>query len=438
MRTSSRRRSLFALVLTAAGAGAIVSPAKATQYDVVSLQEGVVAYGVDHGTVVGIGNDGGSRTAAVWDASHHGATFLPFGEAAYGISGSQIVGQSYAGANGHASIWGPSGQVDLNPLNGAPSAALTTDGTYQGGYVDFDGTDAALWNGTAGSFVNLSNPNWFNSAVASMWDGVQVGYGTTIGPHALLWHGTASSQVVLAGDSEALGISRGQIVGWITLNGQRHAAVWTGQTPASLVDFGTTLHNTQLNGTNGAQQVGYVTDSQQLPPLGPPIDTHPAVWTGTKDSMQYLPLPAGYTNGQAYAIDQDGNIVGGAFPGGATSLSVAVLWVPHRLPGDANFDGKVDFSDLLTIAHNYGKSSTELGWVDGDFNADGSVGFDDLVILARHYGSTAPATSQLAEIDPSFRTDVERAFESVPEPAALTTLLIPAWFVRRRRRPAPP
>jgi len=66
---------------------------------------------------------------------------------------------------------------------------------------------------------------------------------------------------------------------------------------------------------------------------------------------------------------------------------------PNRVAfvGDANGDGRVDFSDLVLLAQHYGTTSGAT-WSDGDFNADGGVGFDDLVGLAQHYGlSAAPA-----------------------------------------------
>lgn len=102
------------------------------------------------------------------------------------------------------------------------------------------------------------------------------------------------------------------------------------------------------------------------------------------------------------------------------------------LPGDANRDGKVDFTDLVILARNYNKTSAV--WGDGDFDADGKVDFGDLVILARHYGQTVGGAA-LASFDPSFQADVERAFATVPEPSsgALITLLSVA-IVRRRRR----
>lgn len=54
------------------------------------------------------------------------------------------------------------------------------------------------------------------------------------------------------------------------------------------------------------------------------------------------------------------------------------------LPGDANHDGSVDFSDLLLINDNFG--AKDAAWEDGDFDGDGVVAFSDFVILQAHFG----------------------------------------------------
>jgi fibronectin type 3 domain-containing protein len=67
----------------------------------------------------------------------------------------------------------------------------------------------------------------------------------------------------------------------------------------------------------------------------------------------------------------------------------------QRIAGDANGDGKVDFSDLLIVAQNYGmKSGATVA--NGDFNGDGTIGFQDLLILAQNYGKGVSAL--LAEL----------------------------------------
>lgn len=103
------------------------------------------------------------------------------------------------------------------------------------------------------------------------------------------------------------------------------------------------------------------------------------------------------------------------------------------LNGDTNFDGKVDFSDLVALAANYGKSGDGVKWSTGDFNLDGKVDFSDLVMLAADYGQTAPSVSQLAVFSPAFAHDAQAAFASVPEPAAVPLLLIGGVLLARRR-----
>ena len=78
------------------------------------------------------------------------------------------------------------------------------------------------------------------------------------------------------------------------------------------------------------------------------------------------------------------------------------------LPGDANVDGRVDFTDLVALAQNYGSDfvanpTTDSWWTHGDFTYDGKVDFNDLVLLAQHYGnSITPAPADLPE---PFATD---------------------------------
>ena len=117
------------------------------------------------------------------------------------------------------------------------------------------------------------------------------------------------------------------------------------------------------------------------------------VWTGSNpNGTRNSPLGVGTGATQGYSTDAtashwiyDGY---GEVNGDFYAISAPITVAPHRLPGDANFDGIVDFSDLLTVAQHYGQPG---GWVDGDFDMDGAVGFDDLLILAQHYGQSQPA-----------------------------------------------
>jgi hypothetical protein len=91
-------------------------------------------------------------------------------------------------------------------------------------------------------------------------------------------------------------------------------------------------------------------------------------------------------------------------------------------PGDTNFDGAVDFTDLVTLAQNYGQPAGQW-WATGDFNFDGAVTFDDLVPLAQNYGQPA-----------SFAADWARAQSLVPEPASMLSLLVVMTGTTRIRR----
>ena len=84
-------------------------------------------------------------------------------------------------------------------------------------------------------------------------------------------------------------------------------------------------------------------------------------------------------------------------------------------PGDADLDGSVQFSDLVTLARHFGMEGGN--WLDGDFNGDGKVTFADLVILAAHYGSSTPIGIPVT---------------TVPEPATVMLLISLVSLPRRR------
>lgn len=112
---------------------------------------------------------------------------------------------------------------------------------------------------------------------------------------------------------------------------------------------------------------------------------------------------------------------------GTTAQTTQATTLTHAMetarPGDVNFDGYVNFDDLLTLAQNYGSSSGRW-WGDGDFSFDGDVDFDDLLQLAQHYGAGSIVTT-------SFENDWTLARSIAPEPLAAGMLVIPV--VRRRR-----
>lgn len=134
------------------------------------------------------------------------------------------------------------------------------------------------------------------------------------------------------------------------------------------------------------------------------------------------------TRGDQVAVYFADNPIGADFYDVTLTFSGSPLAAP--LPGDANCDGKVDFTDLVTMARHY--RMTGATWTEGDFDLDGKVDFADLVLLARNYGQTLTG-SQLGQLDPAFRADVEKAFAEVPEPACLPLVSLAVAVLARRR-----
>ena len=394
----------------------------------------------------------------------------PAGQKIAGIAGAargQVVGSTETSPNNHALLWnGSPGAIDLGQGNG-----FATDGIQQ---VGWDGSSARLWTGTAGSGVQLSLSESVAAGVgggeqvgtdmtnALLWHGTpdsliklsgndSQGLGTdgvhqvgTMGfrnPHAMLWSGTAASAVDLhprqfqnIAASAAVAVRGSQQVGYTTSAGLaaiRHAVLWNG-TASSAVDLNPSgWAGSSATATNATQQVGNAFVSNTSP-------LHAAAWSGTPESsvdLQSL-LPASYVWSDAYSIDPAGDMFGAVndavTAGGPSGRYYAVEWLTHPVvPGDVNLDGKVDFSDLVALARNYGQAG---GWLQGDFDNDGTVGFDDLTILARNYGQALTA-AQLGWLDPSLRSEVDRAFAEVPEPRCFSVLSLGTGiFLRRCRR----
>lgn len=106
-------------------------------------------------------------------------------------------------------------------------------------------------------------------------------------------------------------------------------------------------------------------------------------------------LSSGYAGG---AWNGPGIVTGAADPrhglgfadstdGALPALGANTILIQRALYGDATLAGHVNFTDLVLVARNFGR--THANWDQGDFNYDGAVGFDDLVALARNYGAVA-------------------------------------------------
>jgi hypothetical protein len=95
------------------------------------------------------------------------------------------------------------------------------------------------------------------------------------------------------------------------------------------------------------------------------------------------------------------------------------------LPGDANYDGKVDIMDLLALAQHY--NSTGANWTTGDFNFDGAVNGADLAMLAGNWQTNASLSLNAA------LSALGLPQSEVPEPGVVGVSLLAYCAVRRRR-----
>jgi len=66
--------------------------------------------------------------------------------------------------------------------------------------------------------------------------------------------------------------------------------------------------------------------------------------------------------------------------------------IPALVPGDANYDGRVDDADSTLLARSWGL--TEATWTMGDFDRDGVVGPKDAAILAANWGHVRGSASE--------------------------------------------
>ena len=143
--------------------------------------------------------------------------------------------------------------------------------------------------------------------------------------------------------------------------------------------------------------------------------------SGTLASVTFdtTPAPAGI-----YPLrlgnTRNGDTDFGGTPANITNGNLIVLY-----PGDANMNGMVDFSDLLSLAQHYGTTSGN-SFATGDFNYDGSVNFNDLLLLAQNYGKSL-------NLNPPPPTSPAFGAAAVPEPGALTVLILAPLLLSRRR-----
>ena len=84
--------------------------------------------------------------------------------------------------------------------------------------------------------------------------------------------------------------------------------------------------------------------------------------------------------------------------------------------GDANLDAKVDLTDFVILRNHFNQSGN---WLAGDFTGDGRVDLADFVVLRNNFGSGGG--------------NLMGGLPSIPEPGAVSLLLLGGLALRRRR-----
>src|SRR5262249_32453332 len=151
----------------------------------------------------------------------------------HGMSSGELVGTvfDYTPPNTsgeHAALWHGSAEsfIALQPASATQSAALATDGAHQYGWADFPTQrSAAMRSGSAESGVTLDPGSVAGgSEVLSAARGWEAGNITPAGAggitHAAVWAGTAASfrDINPPGSvwSDALGVCESAAVGWVS------------------------------------------------------------------------------------------------------------------------------------------------------------------------------------------------------------------------------
>lgn len=99
-------------------------------------------------------------------------------------------------------------------------------------------------------------------------------------------------------------------------------------------------------------------------------------------------------------------------------LDVLEPFIP--IPGDADFNGKVNTLDFNTFAANYGSGGL---WAQGDFNWDGQINSLDFNLIVENFGRVAPPSPIAGSLP-------EGAL--APEPSMFYLLAVPLLFLRQR------
>jgi hypothetical protein len=365
--------------------------------------------------------------------------------------------------NTNSSGYGNMSAVALNESNTAVGNAMNYSGNNE------RGTRAMRWmvNGAFGTLNGLGNAadGSFNASATGINNaGITIGRAqkfdasnTLLGNRAVRWGatGNAVSELgVLGGvgpdgqsDSEATDITEnGLVVGWSEKNafgtslGTR-AVYWnaSGNNAVELPNLGSAANGTTDGIARSANNGGAIVGTMDQYANGN-FQAHRAVLWNTAGTDTILDLNtliapnSGWVLTDAYGISETGFVVGaGSYtPTGLSSRNAAwSMLVPQAGTygkGDANLDTKVDFTDLVRLAQNYGQSNPSMAINVADFNLDGVTNFNDLVALAQNYNLNTQSNLQS-----DFASDWALAQSLVPEPMTLLAGAFALPLIARRQ-----
>ena len=105
----------------------------------------------------------------------------------------------------------------------------------------------------------------------------------------------------------------------------------------------------------------------------------------------------GIDNGDlTYDLNADGHVDLKDRDAWLSQVGILDVYYSGYLRGDANFNGSVDSSDLMTLALHWQQGGIS-SWTNGDFNFDGIVDAADLNLLAKNWQKQIEASPNLPE-----------------------------------------
>ena len=278
-----------------------------------------------------------------------------------------LAGASAASAQYTAVILHPAGRASSSAAGARAGSQVGAAGTSA-----FTPTRAALWTGSAASYIDLHPASGYFRTFAAATDGpIQGGYGTLDAgasiSHALIWRGSAATVIDLhpAGVpgydiSQVFGAGEGLQAGLITGSGAvfEHAALWAGSAVAFTDLHPTGYLSSRANAISRGEQAGEAQDQN--------FDNHAMVWRGTAASAVDL-HPAGYSASRAFATDgaQQGGEGEGVF--NMRFETHALLWAGTAASVIDLHPAGYDSSDVRGIA-----AGVQAGHIAGP-----ATGFDD-------------------------------------------------------------